>query len=292
MKLPWNDDNRERIEQLEKRIEELEEERDSFRERFEAEKERRSELARKKQEAEEELNRLRDRLESLKDANGADEEVEGEGIEDVTELSFQGGYRLLQKLDSFESSEKDLVTVFSPGNLEDIEDLKGLRNTLNQQQLQRVQGKESFVALFDPDIYELVLKTRPFFGSGWVLSDEFSVERLLDFIEEKKIWVLVSAGETHVYEEESGNYEEVEVVKSRVNRQHGKGGYSQDRFERKREEQIEQHLDEVEGVLEDKDNIYLLGGKDLCNELPGERLGGFDPNTSPPEVFYSFQLIR
>jgi len=190
-----------------------------------------------------------------------------------------------------ESPEKDMVTVLSPEKLEEIDDLKGLRNTLEPEQLDNIQGKKSFIAFFDPDIFSVVLKTRPFFDSEWILNESFSPERILKFIDSEKTWVLVSAGETRIYSEEFGDYEEVESVKSRVNRKHGKGGFSQGRFERKREEQIEQHLEEVEEVLEDKEKIYLLGDKRLCERLPGEHLGGFDPNSSPPELFYSFQLI-
>ncbi len=291
MKLPWNNqEKQEKIEELEESIEELEEERDRYEKRFEAEKERRSGLARKKQEAEEELNRLKDKVESLKDANG--EEEDKRAGRDIARLSFREGYRLLEKLDSVKSSRRDMVTVFSPGEISEVEDLKGLKNTLNLEQVQRLQATSSFVAFMDPDMSDLVLKTLPFLDAKWTLSDGFEVEPLLDFIDSEKTWVLVSAGETEIYREQSGEYEEVDRVKSRVDRQHGKGGFSQDRFERKREGQIKQHLGEVEEALAGMEKVYLLGDRKLCKELPGEYLGGFDPNSSPPEVFYSFQRVR
>ncbi|MFB6147793.1 MAG: Vms1/Ankzf1 family peptidyl-tRNA hydrolase, partial [Candidatus Nanohaloarchaea archaeon] len=151
---------------------------------------------------------------------------------------------------------------------------------------------ESFVAFLDPDREPVFLETRPFFDAEWMLDGSFHVSPLMEFIDEQKTWALVSAGETHIYREESGEYEELDVVKSRVDREHSKGGFSQDRFERKREEQVEQHLEEVEKVLQDYGKVYLLGEKRLCEQLPGERLGGFDPNRKKPEVFYSFQRLN
>ncbi|MFB6191656.1 MAG: Vms1/Ankzf1 family peptidyl-tRNA hydrolase [Candidatus Nanohaloarchaea archaeon] len=290
MKLPWRrkiEEKEERIEELEQRVEELEQELDSCRERFEAEKERRSELARKKQEAEEELNRLEDRLET----RGHEEETLEEEEKQLESLEFREALRLLQKLATVESPEEDLLTVYSPERVDEVEDFRGLKNAVTPGQLEELEQTESFAAFIDPDRETVVLKTRPFFTDGWTLEDGFDVSPLLEFIEAEKVFALVSAGETSIYRESEGEYEELDRVSSRVDRKHSKGGFSQDRFERKREEQVEQHLDEVEDALEDRENVYLLGDRSLCKELPGEYLGGFDPNLGKPEVFYSFQQV-
>ena len=134
----------------------------------------------------------------------------------------------------------------------------------------------------------------PFFKSKFVVEEFFDIADLLEFFNSEKHWVLVSAGKTKVLREESGRVEEVESVKSRVDREHSKGGFSQGRFERKRDEQIEKHVKQVKQVLEDFDeeSLYVLGDKKLCDELPGSYLGGFDPNRKKPEQFYQFQLYR
>ncbi len=285
MRLPWSNQEEEELKQ---KLESLKEEKERLENRFKAEKKRRSELSRKKQEAEEKINRLEDRIHGIQ-ADEEEDDVEEPG--NLEEIDFESAYRLLQKLETVESPEEDMVTVFSPKEVHEVEDLKGLKNTANRQQIELLQRHESFVAFLDPDVFELVLKTRPFFDANWELSNGFSTRTLLSFIESKKTWALVSAGETRIFTEKSGEYSEVETLKSRVDRKHSKGGFSQDRFERKREEQVQQHLEQVEEALKERENIYLLGQKDLCKQLPGKHLGGFDPNKSGPEVFYGFRMV-
>ncbi len=285
MKLPWKSGE----EELRERIEELEEEKQELEQRYEAESKRRSDLARKKQEAEEELNRLRDRLRSEKQEN----EEEGEQVGDSSEsVSFDRGYRILQKLSSVESPERDMVTVYSPGKVSKIDDFQGLKNAVSASNMEFLSGKESFIGFLDEDFFSAALKTRPFFQPGWYLATSFDLKDALDFIEAEKTWALVSAGETRIYREAAGETEQVERLKSRVDSRQSKGGFSQDRFERKREEQIDEHLDEVEGELGNYEDVYLLGERALCKKLSGEHLGGFDPNRKLRDALYNFSVTQ
>lgn len=297
MKLPWNrklEQKEERIEELEEEISRLEEERQSWKERFDSEKERRKKLSREKQEAEEELNRLKDRLRNAKTQESASGEEELTGSEGFETIGFEKAKSLLRKLDSMESDEKDLVTVYSPEDLEELEDLRGLKNSITSEQFSKIQSMEEFVAFLDQDTGNTVLKVTAFFESKFVLEEFFDVRDLLEFISSEKYWVLVSAGETKVFREEGGEYEELERIKSRVDHEHSKGGFSQGRFERKRDEQVEGHVEKVRQVLKglEEDDLYLLGDERLCKELPGEHLGGFDPNRKKPGQFYRFQKMR
>lgn len=290
MKLPWRrwkEIEREKN-RLEERVEELEQELERLEQRFDAESERRKKMAREKQEAEEELNRLRDRIRSFEDEEPVETDTGGE----PESIGFDRALRLIRKLGSIESPGEGLVTVYCPGRVEEVEDFKGLKNSVPEDDMSEMRGKESFIGFMDPDFHTLLLRTRPFFDGFWTLGNSFEVGEALEFISEDKTWVTVSAGETTVFREQGGEYEELERISSRVDRQHGKGGFSQDRFERKRSEQVENHLEEVEESLEGYSNVYLLGDRRLCQELPGEHLGGFDPNKPKPEAFYGFQLIR
>jgi len=286
MKLPWS--NEDEIEELEKKVEKLEEERGSFEKRFEAEQERRRKLSKQKQDAERQVNRLKDKIRSLEKT---EEKEEKEQAQKFRQISFDEGYRMLQKLGALKSDRKDLVTVYSPDKLDGFHDMKSLKNSATKKQYTKIKDENCFAAFLDQDTVNTILKTAPFFQEELVIDKEFCTEKLLEFIEKEKHWVLVSAGETNIYREEKGQTEEIDRIKSRVNRKHSSGGFSQDRFERKRLEQIDNHIEQVREELSSLEEVYLLGEKELCEELPGEYLGGFDPNKSKPEQFYRFQKL-
>lgn len=290
MKLPWNNEKQQRIEQLESKIEQLEEQREKLENQYEAEKDRRSKLSRDKQEAEEKLNRLQDKLEGLKG-----EKVE-ESEEDKTEMastSFKEAYGLFKKLSTVESEEEDLVTVYCPGRFEDFDRKKDLKNSVDKEVFEKLSGSKSFIAFVDRDLGTWVIETRPFFSESMSISDSFDCSKVLDFIQKEKYWALVAAGDTKIFRESEGHLGEIEHLKSRVNRKHSKGGFSQGRFERKRDEQIDQHLSEVKEFVEDLDaEVFLLGDTRFCEEVPGKRLGGFDPNEGGAEQFYGFRLLN
>lgn len=297
MKLPWKEDEemKQRMEELEQKIEDLEEERDKFKNRYEAEQERRSELSSKKQEAEEQLNRLKDKYQEIKSKYNTEEQEIDKSAETETisrQLSFREGFNFLKKMESVSSPEQDLVTVYSPTDVEDAEDFRGLKSSVSKDRFRLLQDEDAFIAFLDEEVFDFKLKTRPFFESEWFNAEKFLVGRAISFIEKEKIWVQVAAGETKIFEEEEGEFKQIDTVKSRVDRDHSKGGFSQGRFERKRDEQIDKHLGQVTEVLEMYEEVYLLGERSLCAEVPGKYLGGFDPNKSPLESFYKFRLVR
>ncbi|MFB6208462.1 MAG: Vms1/Ankzf1 family peptidyl-tRNA hydrolase [Candidatus Nanohaloarchaea archaeon] len=286
MNWPWGDD--EEKEQLRERVKKLEEELESWKERYSAESERRKELSREKQESEEELNRLRDRLRTLEEKEEEENEEEKFSSE---EIGFEEAVRMIKKLGSIESPEEDIVTVYRKGSMDNIGDLQGLKNSVTPDQLEFVK-RSTGIYFLDRHLPAAALKTRPFYTADWTLGKGFDTEQLEDFLEKQKIWVLVSAGDTKIYREESGKVEELEHLKSRVEHSHTQGGFSQSRFERKREEQVKAHLEEVEAALEGFEGpVLLLGEKRLCKELPGEHLGGFDPNKPVPEKLYGFRVM-
>ncbi|MFB6202988.1 MAG: Vms1/Ankzf1 family peptidyl-tRNA hydrolase [Candidatus Nanohaloarchaea archaeon] len=286
--LPWGGDDEEE-EPSGKKVIRLKEEKEKFKKKYEAEKERRSELSTKKQEAEKELNRVKDQLRSLRDRAVEDESEELEY--DYRNISVENTLSILRKLESVVSPDEDLITVYSPEKVTEVQDFKGLKNAVSIEQEALLKNQESFAAFLDQQVFSVVLKTRPFSEGEWFLDRSFRME-LLDFIEREKIWALVSAGETDIFREEGGEVEHLDQLSTRVDSQHSSGGFSQDRFERIRDEQINEHLDEVRERLDEFDEVLLLGEKDLCKELPGRYLGGFDPNRTPPEVFYNFQLMK
>lgn len=285
MKFPWSS-RKEKLEELEEEVDRLEDEVESWRNRFEAEEDRRKQLSREKQEAEKELNRLKDRIRSLEE--GEEDEVSGEKNR-FEEVEYERAKRILEKLGTFRG--ENIYTVHARDGLAGL-DRQELKNSLTREDLIFVQDLESSVAFVDPDLFSLAFRTRPFFEPGFHAGEKFETGKLLEFMEEEKTWVLASLGDTKIFRETNGEYELLDEVKSRVDREHSKGGFSQGRFERKREEQVSEHAEAVNEELEDMENIYLLGNENLCSELPGEYLGGFDPNRKKPGAFYGFQLVR
>lgn len=292
MELPWNKASRlrDRVEELEEQRSSLEDELESVESQLEAEAERRKKLARQKQEAEAELNRLHDKLEAERSEEEPDEasETDAASFGSKSNPSHSEAMNLLERLDRM--SGEGLVQVCSPGRVSKLEDVKGLRDELGEK-YGSVSGLESVAVFHYPQLFTAVLDTRPFIQPGW-RRDRFDTSRIQEFVDSKKTWVLASAGDTKVLKEESGRILSSERVTSRVDRDHSKGGFSQERFEEKRSNQIEQHLEQVREAVKDRQSVYLLGEERLCGELPGERLGGFDPNASPPEQLYAFRVTR
>ncbi|MFB6158076.1 MAG: Vms1/Ankzf1 family peptidyl-tRNA hydrolase [Candidatus Nanohalobium sp.] len=291
MRLPWQEDGEkreleQRVEDLKDELEDLREEKERYRKRFEAEKERRSSLSREKQGAQEELKRLKQKLEGLEEREV--EEEEKTRSRSSRNLSFSQAWKLVEKLESVRSPEKDLVTVYSPEETSRLPDMKGLKNSLDRQGFSFIEEDTGYVGFLGPDFIRLKLYTRPFYSPDWSLGQGFSTGELKKFIEKEKSWAVVSAGRSVIIKEKSGEVLEKEVVDTRVEKKQKKGGFSQGRFERKRDEQIDEHLEQVsEKIGED---TLLVGEKPLCEKLSGRYMGGFDDNRGTVNGLYGFRM--
>jgi len=279
--------NSEEVGELRRKVEDLKKEKERLQKRFEAEKERRSKLSTEKQEAEKELKKLRQKLEDNKK-----EEKKEEGLKvSFKALSYEKASSILDKVSTVKSADRDLVSVYKKGRLSEIDDYRGLKNSLSSEKLTLVDRKTCLTAFIDEDFLQVVLKTRPFFESEWFISDSFKTEKIQKFISRKKTWVVVSAGESMIIKEKEGKVLDREEVKSRVDHSHTQGGYSQKRFERKREEQVDEHLEQLREKIDSEDPL-VVGEKSLAKEIEGRYLGGFDSNKSLVNALYSFHLLE
>jgi predicted nucleic acid-binding Zn-ribbon protein len=290
MKLPWkNQKLEEEKETLEEKIEEQENQIEKLENMLEAEKDRRSNLAREKQEAEEKLNRLKDKVEGLKDNSNNEEKS---SVLEFRDVNFQKFQNSLEKLGSLKSPEKDMVSIYSPERLSNHSELSDIKNSLPEEKLRPLLNEEKISVFYTENLGIFCFKLRPFFHEKFSTGRKFELEGLKEFVKNDKHWALISRGESKIYAEKNGGFEEIDMIKDRVNSQHGKGGFSQARFERKRNEQVQKHLENVNEEIEGLENIYLLGDKTLCKDLSGEYLGGFDPNSSPLENFYRPRRLK
>ncbi len=277
-----SDELEQEIEQKEERIKELKEEVDSLKAQLEGSEEKRKKLAREKQQAQEELNRLKDKLESQQEEEQT-EELENTGFK---RLSFNEARELIDKLGSVKNEE--MVSIYSYGDFE-------LDNFVERKVIEEVTGNDDFILFTDNGFFDYLIRTRPFYAEEINVDESFNTEQIEEFIWEEKIWVTVSTGNAHIYREQNGEVEKVEDLKTRIEKKHSKGGYSQGRFERKRDQQIEEFSELVEEKIEnlEEDNIYLVGERQVCQEIKaGEYLGGFDDNRKTVDALYQFRFKK
>ena len=284
-----------KISSLEQQMAELEEEKESYKNRYESSEEKRKNLASQKQEREKELNKLQNRLDSLKSQQEKDKKKQqtAEKTDDFAKKGFKETLKILNKIKQQKSDEKELITIYTKKGLKDIDDKKALKNSLDKRIYQELPKESSYISFTDSNITNLVIKTRNFYSPKWSLSNKFDIEELLEFINREKYWILVSSGNTRIVKEEGGETELVKRFSSRVDRQHGKGGFSQGRFERKREEQIKNHLEEVEEYVKgiDSNEIFVLSDRNFDEFFDDfANLGGFEHDGKLVDSIYNFRL--
>ncbi|WP_410766986.1 Vms1/Ankzf1 family peptidyl-tRNA hydrolase [Haloferax sp. DFSO60] len=255
--------------ELKARIAELEDERDALEGRLEGESQRRKDAVRAKQEAEVEVNRLEDRIEELEDR------VERIGDDDDDALDYRStedlrGGRLreiLRRLDSFETSPEGALTAVVPNERSlpsSVEDAFGNRAPL-------VRRAAPCVALTDDAGLVSVALEPPRLPDGFdAWDDGFTLEDGW-FLPQPATSVALVRADLFAL----GTYEDGELVyqtgfESDVKSAHSKGGFSQARFERIREGQIDDHLDDCHEVLDEyatDGDLIVLGERTVLGEF-------------------------
>lgn len=293
MKLPWEKNDRigeleDKVDKLESKIEDLKSDKNDLAKRFEAEKERRSKLSAEKQEAEEKLKKLEQKIEASSDSK----ETEKSPAKEIEsrKISVKKAKRIFSKLNSIKSEERDLTTIYITSDLNSLKDLKALKSTLNKENyLFLSKNPKNTICFLEPDFLKLKIKSRPLYKPKWTNSRHFELSEVKKIISSHKTWAIVSAGQTILLEEEDGRIKSREEIKSRVDKKQKKGGFSQKRFERKRQEQIEEHLDLVREKINQE--TLLVGEKQLCDRLNGTYLGGYDDEGRTVDELYNFRLV-
>ena len=255
--------------ELKDRIEELEEEKRHLERRTEAEEERRSEAARKRQEAEAEVNRLEDKIEGL------EERVERLSATDDVEVSVRGTETLhgdrrdevLARLRSFGTGSEGALTAMVTDDVPDaLGDVLGERAALVR------RAAPCLVCVDDAGLVAAALAppTPPAPFVEW--GDSFRIDRSW-FAPVEPTWVALVRSDRFalgVYDGETVT--PVDEVESDVRASHSKGGFSQARFERRRDQQIDDHLDRAREVIES----HLGGDASVTSR------GGADRSPTPP----------
>lgn len=244
---------------LKEQIAELTEERRRLRERLDAEGERRSEAVRKRQDAEERVNRLEDRIAELEDrVQRADD---GDTAADAT---FCGGERLrgdrlgevLDRLGSFETgSEGALTAMLAEGSVP-----TAVREALGDRAPLAERASPCLLLCDDAGLVGATLRPpvapEPFVEWG----EGFRLEREWFRPTGSYALALVRADLFALGRYEGGSRVAFEGFESDVKGTHSKGGFSQGRFERRRDAQVEEHVERCADALADVDvPLYVVG---------------------------------
>ena len=247
-------------EELKARIDELEEENRHLQRQLDAESERRAEAVTARQDAEERINRLEDEIAGLEGrlgADGTEGNGNGDGVSPRRREELRGD-RLAAVLDRIESVRTDregaLSAVVDGAVPDPVTDLAGERAGLVSRTAPCLYYGDDAgavsVALVPP------LPPEEFVEWG----DRFRVDR--SWFDPAAVGAhalaLVRADTFALGRFEGRERVEVEGFESDVKSDHSKGGFSQGRFERLRDEQIEAHVERCHEALADVDDVPLF----------------------------------
>lgn len=270
------------IDKLRKRLREAEDEKEELKRQAEKERSRAKGAITEKQRLDEKINRQKDKIQSLEDKlrkRGYIEDTLGEKLE-RKKLPMKDLRSILHVLGSVESPKEDLLTVYIPsGESGGLDSQRLLQTSLTLKELQKLKGEESKtgkVLFYYEGFINIILKPPlPVKEGDWQQSKSFKTGPLENQLESKVGLIFISAGGSGMAIFDKG-YERGEVVKSKIKDKHTRGGFSQGRFERQRENEVGNHLKKISERAEKFfgggiDIFALSGSKEMVKEF--EKLG-------------------
>lgn len=254
---------------LRERIEELEEENRHLQRELDAESDRRADVETQHQEAERRANRLEDRVQELEDRvdrlSGSDRDV---SVRRRESLRWQRLTAVLDRLESVETDPEGALTAFvDDGSLPDaVIEAFGDRASLIS------RAAPCFVFADDAGLLSVALDP-PIEPDPFVTwSDGLALDRS-NFEPTGTFTLALVRSDLFAM----GEYDGRERIAfhgfdSDLGRNHSKGGFSQARFERLRDEQIDSHLERCQVALEERstDRLYVVGEKTVLDVFAEE----------------------
>lgn len=259
----------EKLEELRERLEEREEEIRELERELEQERERAKSAITEKQETDKELKDAKHKMQSLKeriDKLEKDREVEGVSKK-VEFLPKNDLISFIKQFSSLSSSSKSLITHY-------IGDSDEVGNTEISNLLQGIDSETGYIHLKDRfEVINCVVIPPIPVDNEFYREKKFHLEKFRNILESDLRICIISAhaGKSLVGVLDEQEFEEFEIVESQVKGKHSKGGFSQKRFERGREEQINKHLQKITEKVEDFstgiDYLFLDGNNKMISEL-------------------------
>ena len=295
----------ERIEELEAELDAVREERDSLQEQLDAESERRADAVTARQEAEEEVNRLEDRIAQLEgelDRQDEDRTVQFRGVE---RLGLRAVERVLDTIESVETGPERALTATVGVQTADGggADVPESARAAFGDRVGLLSRAAPCVAVTDDDGLVSAALSPPLSPERRVVwSDGFELDRENYVPTGEYALAVVRADVFALGVYEGRERVAFEGVESEVKGSHSKGGFSQARFERLRDEQVEEHLDRCRAALDEHDTgpLYLVGDRGAVSALAEtERPAATaavdatgDPETALDTAFEEFWTTR
>jgi peptide subunit release factor 1 (eRF1) len=252
---------------LKERIAELEEETERLRAQRDAEEERRADAVRERDEAAQRVNRLEDRVAELRDRVERAEGVEtGPTLRGSETVGGERLAELLARLESVETGPEGALTAV----VADDSDLPAAVREAFGERAALVADAAPCLAVTDDAGLVSVALSAPLLPDPFVeWGREFRIERSWFRPTGPHAVALVRADLFALAEFEGDQRVAVEGFDSEVKGDHSKGGFSQRRFERVRDEQIDTHVERCRSAIAERDRepLYVVGDARLVGEF-------------------------
>lgn len=250
---------------LREEIEELEEEVERLEAQLASAEEQRKAAVRDRQEADERINRLEDRIADLEgqveNAQSGEWSPRYRGQTDVSRRRIRD---LVERLRGFEYGEEEAYTAMVKDTVPEV-----VRERFGAHSALVDRAKPCLVLTDSFGIVSVALRPPrpPSQFEGW--ADSFRLEEEW-FVPQGSFGFALVRADLFAY----GEYEDESQVystsfESDVRSQHSKGGYSQARFERRRDEQIENHLTKARNTIRERDpeELVVVGDPSVINSF-------------------------
>jgi peptide subunit release factor 1 (eRF1) len=252
---------------LKERVSELEEAKRHLERQLEAEEERRAEATTARQRAEERENRLEDRVAELEDRVERLGSADGASSGHTAERLH--GHRvgeILDRLESFESGPEGVFTAY----VADEHDVPDVVRAAFGDRTEAVAGAAPCLAVTDDAgllsaCLSVPVPPEPF--AGW--DDGVQLERSWFEPAGEHTVALVRSDLFSLGEYDSRERTAFHGFDSELKSQHSKGGFSQSRFERLRDQQIASHVERCEAAIDEvaPERLYVVGEGSVIHEF-------------------------
>lgn len=250
---------------LKERIDELEEERHHLERRLDAENERRAEAARARQEAETRVNRLEDRIAELEDRierlQGDEDDVEFRDTESLRGARLEA---VLDRLESVRADEEGALTAMVRGPVPET-----VRDAFGDHAPLVARAAPCLALTDDAGLVSAALSPPRHVEAFATWSDRFAFEREWFLPAGEFVFALVRSDLFALGEYDGRERTAFTGFESDVKGNHSKGGFSQGRFERRRNAQIDEHVERALAEIEarDVDRVIVVGERTVLGEF-------------------------